>query len=129
MTAALTSESTTGVRGLLASRRPGHTLPGPLYGGAEAHAADLAQIWSQEWVFAGHECELARTGDFLTLTVGEYPVVVVRGPDGRIRALPFPASGWTASRDLPAPPTETFHQWWARTRPPSSPTASGGGAA
>jgi L-lactate dehydrogenase complex protein LldF len=44
--------------------------------------------------------------------------------DGRIRALPFPASGWTASRDLPAPPVETFHQWWARTRGPSAPGSS-----
>ncbi|MDQ3591916.1 MAG: DUF3390 domain-containing protein, partial [Actinomycetota bacterium] len=26
-----------------------------------------------------------------------------------------PLSGWTASRDVPAPPTETFRDWWART--------------
>ena len=34
----------------------------------------------------------------------------------RITALPWPASRWTASRDLPEPPPETFRQWWARTR-------------
>jgi L-lactate dehydrogenase complex protein LldF len=35
---------------------------------------------------------------------------------GRIAALPPPLSGWTASRDAPAPPPETFREWWARTR-------------
>jgi len=35
---------------------------------------------------------------------------------GRIGALPPPLSAWTASRDLPRPPSETFRQWWQRTR-------------
>lgn len=30
--------------------------------------------------------------------------------------LPPPLSGWTASRDLPSPPRETFRDWWAGTR-------------
>jgi L-lactate dehydrogenase complex protein LldF len=34
---------------------------------------------------------------------------------GRITALPPPLSAWTAARDAPLPPTETFRQWWART--------------
>ena len=36
--------------------------------------------------------------------------------DGRIRSAPPPLSAWTHSRDLPAPPAETFRQWWQRTR-------------
>jgi L-lactate dehydrogenase complex protein LldF len=35
---------------------------------------------------------------------------------GRIRALPWPGSAWTTSRDLPAPPKETFREWWLRER-------------
>jgi len=35
---------------------------------------------------------------------------------GQIRALPPPLSAWTAARDIPAPPKETFREWWARTR-------------
>jgi len=31
----------------------------------------------------------------------------------RGRGLPPPLNGWTASRDLPEPPKETFRQWWA----------------
>jgi L-lactate dehydrogenase complex protein LldF len=34
----------------------------------------------------------------------------------RIRSLPPPLSAWTSSRDLPAPPAETFREWWHRTR-------------
>jgi L-lactate dehydrogenase complex protein LldF len=35
---------------------------------------------------------------------------------GRITTLPPPLSRWTASRDAPRPPTETFREWWARER-------------
>jgi L-lactate dehydrogenase complex protein LldF len=38
---------------------------------------------------------------------------------GRIRSLPPPLSAWTSSRDVPAPPPETFREWWARTRGPA----------
>jgi L-lactate dehydrogenase complex protein LldF len=30
----------------------------------------------------------------------------------RGRGLPPPLNGWSASRDLPAPPDETFRDWW-----------------
>ena len=45
--------------------------------------------------------------------LGRLGRVLARGRS-RIRALPPPLSSWTASRDLPAPPTETFRDWWAR---------------
>ncbi|MDO5063865.1 MAG: LutB/LldF family L-lactate oxidation iron-sulfur protein [Actinomyces bowdenii] len=47
------------------------------------------------------------------------------GQDGRIGALPFPASLWTGARDLPVAPGETFRQWWRRTHPQgATPTRS-----
>ncbi|HSK91524.1 MAG TPA: lactate utilization protein B, partial [Euzebyales bacterium] len=42
--------------------------------------------------------------------------LLARGTPRRITALPPPLSAWTASRDAPAPPAETFREWWARTR-------------
>ncbi|WP_371614147.1 LutB/LldF family L-lactate oxidation iron-sulfur protein [Streptomyces sp. NBC_00454] len=51
--------------------------------------------------------------------------------DGRIGALPGPFAGWSASRDTPVPPRETFRAWWRRTRRPahadSSATVEGKG--
>ena len=41
---------------------------------------------------------------------------VIADSEHRITALPWPGSRWTASRDVPEPPRETFRQWWARTR-------------
>ena len=32
---------------------------------------------------------------------------------GQITHLPFPMSAWTGSRDIAAPPTQTFRQWFA----------------
>ncbi|MCI4673955.1 LutB/LldF family L-lactate oxidation iron-sulfur protein [Candidatus Mycolicibacterium alkanivorans] len=45
----------------------------------------------------------------------------VADSDHRITALPWPGSRWTASRDVPEPPKETFRQWWARTHPTQDP--------
>lgn len=75
------------VRTLLDEHRPGHCLPGPMYHDPAVHAADLDLVWHREWVFAGHECELAEPGAYITLTVGTHPLVVVRGTDGVLRAL------------------------------------------
>ena len=37
--------------------------------------------------------------------------------DGRIeRRLPGPLKGWTAARDLPVPPRQTFRDWWRENR-------------
>jgi len=34
-------------------------------------------------------------------------------PLAQLRRLPPPLSAWTASRDLPLPPQQTFRDWWA----------------
>jgi L-lactate dehydrogenase complex protein LldF len=36
----------------------------------------------------------------------------VLGRRGRIRRLPPPLSKWTAARDAPVPPAQTFREWW-----------------
>jgi Rieske 2Fe-2S family protein len=71
----------------LEGRAPGHTLERPFYGSAEGYAFDFDRIFTRQWLFAGHTCELQKAGDFLTLQVGPYPMVVVRGTDGEVRAF------------------------------------------
>ncbi|MFF2078230.1 LutB/LldF family L-lactate oxidation iron-sulfur protein [Kitasatospora sp. NPDC058162] len=36
--------------------------------------------------------------------------------NGRIGRLPGPFSGWSAERDTPAPPAESFRAWWRKNR-------------
>ncbi|UWX97817.1 LutB/LldF family L-lactate oxidation iron-sulfur protein [Arthrobacter zhaoxinii] len=36
------------------------------------------------------------------------------GPDRKIKKLPGIAAGWTRSRDLPAPPAQSFRDWWVK---------------
>lgn len=38
----------------------------------------------------------------------------VAGRDKKIKKLPGIAAGWTQSRDIPAPPPQSFRDWWAK---------------
>jgi Rieske 2Fe-2S family protein len=44
-------------------------------------------IWYRDWLFVGHDCEVAKPGSFFTVQIGTYPVVVVRDREGKIRAF------------------------------------------
>ncbi len=72
---------------LIRNRRPGFSLEQPFYNAPDFFRADMELIWYRDWLFVGHDCEIARPGSYFTLQVGDYPVVVVRGRDGVIRAL------------------------------------------
>src|SRR4029077_6521919 len=76
------------------------TIPG----GWDAAMRAAAWVMSDEKRFAAAEKGLA---------AGR----VLGGRKHRIRHLPPPLSGWTASRDLPAPPAQTFRDWWTQTHP------------
>ena len=75
------------VLSLLQTRRAGFSLPGPLYRDPDVYRLDLERIFYKDWIFAGHDCEVAQPGQYFTLQLGDYPVVVVRGDDGVIRAF------------------------------------------
>lgn len=72
---------------LLRSRDAGRSLPQRFYGDEAFHRLDLETIFQREWLFAGHACELAKKGSYLTLQVGDFPVIVLRDGAGRIRAF------------------------------------------
>ena len=71
----------------LKSRRPGHTLPRALYVDPDIYQLDLRHIFYAHWLFIGHDCELARPGDYITAQVGDYPILVVRDRQGALRAF------------------------------------------
>lgn len=68
-------------------QRVGFSLDRDFYTSPEVYQTDLDTIWYRDWLFAGHDCEIPAPGAFFTLQVGDYPVLVVRGKDGAIRAF------------------------------------------
>ncbi len=44
------------------------------------------------------------------------------GRDKKIKRLPGIAAGWTRSRDIPAPPTQSFRDWWKKDHRPAAAT-------
>lgn len=71
----------------LSTRTEGFSLDRPFYIDPDYFAVDLEEIWYRDWLFVGHDCELPQPGSYMTLQVGEYPVVLVRDTAGAIRAF------------------------------------------
>ena len=51
------------------------------------YGAELNHVFPASWVFVAHERWLPEPGDFVAETVGSEPVLVVRQPDGGLRAF------------------------------------------
>lgn len=81
----MTLEST--ISALLARQKPGFSLDQAFYRDDDIYRLDLEEFWYRDWLFAGHDCEIAQPGSFFTVQVGDYSVIVVRGRDGVIRAF------------------------------------------
>jgi len=71
----------------LKARNPALSLGQKFYTDPDFYRLDLETIFYRDWVFAGHDCEIPAPGDYFTLQIGDYPIIVVRGLDGSIRAL------------------------------------------
>jgi Rieske 2Fe-2S family protein len=71
----------------LRHRKPAMPLSREFYCSPEDYQVDLEMIWYRDWLFAGHDCEIMNAGDYLTVQVGDYPIVIVRDRDGSIRAF------------------------------------------
>ncbi|HLZ79301.1 MAG TPA: aromatic ring-hydroxylating dioxygenase subunit alpha [Sphingomonas sp.] len=75
------------ISALLRARPAGHSLPQGLYTDAAAFEFDLAAIFGESWLFAGFEAELRQPGEYLSLTVGRWPVLIIRDRDHVLHAF------------------------------------------
>lgn len=71
----------------LADHKANHSLPQAFYKDETLFKLDLAEIFEKEWLFAGMSCELPAKGNYITLNIGENPVVLVRGADQQIHGF------------------------------------------
>lgn len=72
---------------LINQRQPRYALSRELYRDEEVYRQDLEQIWHSQWIFAGHTFEIEKPGAYMTIQVGDYPVVIVRDDSGNVRAF------------------------------------------
>lgn len=69
------------------ARAPATGLGREFYVDETIYQLDLDLIYYREWLFAAHTCELPRTGSYLTLQIGAFPIVLVRAANGVVRAF------------------------------------------
>jgi ferredoxin-NADP reductase/phenylpropionate dioxygenase-like ring-hydroxylating dioxygenase large terminal subunit len=82
MTQKMENHSIENAESLLAALDRGESLPARWYTDASITAHEIQQIFRKSWSYIGRANELANRGDYITGSVGEVPVVVIRNESG-----------------------------------------------
>ena len=75
------------LQALIASRKPGYSLPAPFYLSSEIYQRDLELIFGRHWIFVGVEPEIPEAGDLFTVDIGRDSVIILRDDDRVVRAF------------------------------------------
>ena len=68
----------------LVSRDRAHSA---IYTSDEIFELEMERIFHSSWVYLGHHSEIPNTGDYQVRQIGRQSVIMVRGEDGKVRAL------------------------------------------
>jgi Rieske 2Fe-2S family protein len=80
-------EDTRPIRELIACQRSGWSLERRFYTDPEVYKLEVDQIVMGNWIFAGHQSQIAEPGDFMIFEVADESAIIVRGQDNEIRAF------------------------------------------
>ncbi|WP_406452471.1 aromatic ring-hydroxylating dioxygenase subunit alpha [Streptomyces sp. NBC_01622] len=80
-------QATSDVGDLVARRPAGQSLEAPFYVGEEFFDLDIEAVFARSWLFVAAEAELPEPGDYVTVDLGSYSVLVVRDDDEDVRAF------------------------------------------
>lgn len=72
---------------LVRDRAVGYSLAAPFYTSQEIFDLDLVVIFGRHWLFSAVTAEIPDPGDYLTIDIGPYAVIIVRDDDEEIRAF------------------------------------------
>ena len=72
---------------MLIKRKPNYSLEQPFYNDERIYRLDIQEIFEKEWIFAGMTCEIPAKGNFITLNIGDNPIVIIRGAEGAVHAF------------------------------------------
>ncbi|WP_413336758.1 aromatic ring-hydroxylating oxygenase subunit alpha [Brevibacterium sp. GP-SGM9] len=86
MPPATTATDPTVIDRFIDDRRPGYSLESPFYTSPEFYARDVEAIFASTWIFVATVAEVPDSGDYVTIDIGSYSVIVIRDDDGDIRA-------------------------------------------
>ena len=64
-----------------------YTIPAAWYTDPRVAHLELQSVFSRNWQAVGRLAQLEKPGDYLTASVANEPIVVVRGRDGKLRAF------------------------------------------
>jgi len=65
----------------------GTGLPAEMYHRADVLALERERIFAREWLCAGLAAEIPQPGDYLTFSINDQPLFVVRAQDGTVRGF------------------------------------------
>ena len=63
------------------------TLPGRYYFDADVYSQEQEKIFYRTWQYVCHISRLDSAGSYFVRDIGDQSVLVIRGKDGKIRAL------------------------------------------
>ena len=72
---------------LLRSKKQNYSLPREFYNDPEFFQLDMKHVFGKSWVFAGLVCDIPKSGNFFTLSIGDDPLVIVRDDNNEIHAI------------------------------------------
>jgi glycine betaine catabolism A len=70
---------------LIRSRRPGHGMPGELFGRQDVFDTDVDVFFHQHWILVGVTADVPEPGDVSTVDIGKASILIVRDDDENIR--------------------------------------------
>ena len=64
-----------------------YALPQAFYRDPDVYRHDIEQIFLKSWLYAGHQSEIPKVGDWFLFEFGEESVIIVRSAENEINAL------------------------------------------
>lgn len=75
------------IRNLIAGHQTGYALEQAFYQDPDIYARDIEQIYMKSWLYAGHESEIPKVGNYFLFNFTTESVIIVRNAADEISAL------------------------------------------
>jgi len=69
---------------LIRDRRPGHGMPGELFGRQDVFETDVDVFFHKHWILVGVTADIPEAGDISTVDIGNASILIVRGDNENI---------------------------------------------